>query len=119
MTAPIRLTYAEVVEAGRKAYLEGRLSAQGPTPECRYRDSSGHPCVIGAALTDKQALYLDRNYDAQVHKLPVEVLDCGIDLRAIRRIQQAHDEWASPETRRSGKLAHTRLRKLLNIEEPA
>lgn len=118
MPQPIKLTYAEVVEAGRKAYLEKRLSAQGPTPECQYRDRSGRPCVVGSALSDTDAQRLHGTVQALVlaNELAVD------DVAAIGALQLAHDDWARGvmgRGRHSPNEAETRLRKLLNIEEAA
>ena len=91
------ITLQEVRTAGRQAYNEKRLSAQGPTPMCAYRDDSGRPCIIGAAMTDEEA---KRTSDG----LPVQLFNAG-DSRAgvainpeerteLQDLQTLHDAWA-------------------------
>lgn len=93
---PIRLslTLAAVKEAGLKAYNEKRLSAQGPTPACRYRDDSGRPCIIGASIPDEIAATLPSQY-------PVWLLrsyGVHIDSETICYLQRLHDAWATSLT---------------------
>lgn len=92
MTKAIHLTLAQVKKAGLLAYHEKRLSAQGPTPSCMYRDASGRPCVIGAALTDEQA--------AGIPESPLVSLIFGGmivtgAIRGLPRLQELHDRWAT------------------------
>lgn len=91
MTKPIRLTLAQVKEAGLKAYHEKRLSAQGPTPSCMYRDASRRPCVIGAALTDEQAPDIPEMAIGSLIREKVIVTNAT---RGLPRLQEAHDRWA-------------------------
>lgn len=116
MARPIHLTLAQVKEAGLKAYHEKRLSAQGPTPGCFYRDPSGRPCVIGASLADEDA----KRFDAQAVSA-VSAL-CGMyfikisasELGPIAELQQWHDRWAHG----SGLDAESTLLALLEGREP-
>jgi hypothetical protein len=100
---PIKLTLAQVKAAGLKAYEEKRLSAQGPTPACKYRDMSGLPCVVGAALSDDEAgriLAFKNEHGMPGSILGIEALsrlgivqaDC---IGAIAGLQVIHDRWAS------------------------
>lgn len=89
--APIVLKAADVIAAARRAYEEGRLSAQGPTPECSYRDSSGLPCAIGAALTDEEANGLGGSIGSAVNWGDVVTDDKG----RLTTLQTAHDLWAN------------------------
>lgn len=94
MTA-IHLTAAKVFAAARLAYDENRLSAQGPTPECRYRDASGRPCAVGAAMTDKEAALLLIYNRTSVAGLPNKLVTVELgDYDRISSLQEAHDEWA-------------------------
>lgn len=110
---PIQLNVLKVAQAAKKAFDEGRLSAQGPTPMCAYRDDSGRPCAIGAALTDRQAKALDDagEFSATgVVKLLREgriKTDSPDDLSAL---QATHDDWAvSVSGRRSAqRIEHDR-----------
>lgn len=93
MTAPFELTLADVKAKGLAAYHAKQLSAQGPTPACQYRDKSGRPCIVGAALPDDVALPLQQTQ-------PVWALRGAIDynpdeLREIQDLQLIHDAWAT------------------------
>lgn len=92
---PINLPLAKVVKAARKAYDEGRLSAQGPTPACRYRDRSGRPCAIGAALTDKRARECDGYGASDIPSLVRSGALVTDDVDALDNLQIAHDYWAN------------------------
>lgn len=90
----LRLTLAAVKEAGLKAYNEKRLSAQGPTPACKYRDDSGRPCIIGASIPDDIAATLRQS-------APVWLLRSNgvhIDSEEICYLQRLHDAWATSFT---------------------
>lgn len=111
------LTRERVEEAGRKAYLERRLSAQGEAPECSYRDRLGRPCIIGAALTDAQAKMADNpdlvGYDTDVRSL-VKAGYFAIpsaDVPRLAALQKAHDDWAY----RRNLTGECRLRRMLGI----
>jgi hypothetical protein len=98
----IELTWAKVKAAGAKAYQERRLSAQGPTPTCNYRDISGRPCVIGAALTDDQVKPWLAEGNLGENKYYIKTLRCrGVvsysdrDSKKFSRLQGIHDEWCS------------------------
>lgn len=122
MTKPIHLTLAQVREAGLKAYQEKRLSAQGPTPACRYRDESGRPCVIGAALTDPQAHQLE---GAQI-SMGVKHLAMAWRIEMDRPnelacLQSAHDSWCfalDRDDHHEADRAESRLLALLEGREP-
>lgn len=89
---PFRLTVREVALAAKKAFDEGRLSAQGPTPACEYRDKSGLPCAIGAALPDHVA---NRSEGCTVEELrsrgTVALSEPAVN--ALSDLQDAHDDW--------------------------
>lgn len=91
------ITLEDVLTAGRKAYEEKRLSAQGPTPACSYRDESGCPCVVGAAMTDEtvEKVQFQGNDGSRVHQLNTKNLIHipQEDLVAVGDIQNLHDEW--------------------------
>lgn len=121
MPEPIHLPLSLVIEKGRQAYLEGRLSAQGPTPACRYRDGSGRPCVIGAALSDEEAARLDatRCGITGLHTRALITTDREGFLVAL---QNAHDAWADRVVAGAHELARNseaRLRSLLGLEAKA
>lgn len=93
----IRLKAKEVARHALLHHAEGRLSAQGPTPECRYRDRSGRPCAIGAALTDEQAASIPDN----LQNSAVWALRSYIradDMEALTSLQLAHDNWTQPNS---------------------
>lgn len=102
MTKPT-LTLKDVVLAGRKAYEEGRLSAQNSTPQCAYRDKSGNPCVVGAAMSDglvNQLFESDEEMQFSQNST-VEQLERGggievppEDIKSMRYLQELHDNWA-------------------------
>lgn len=98
MTKPVSLPLALVLEKGREAFLVGRLSAQGPSPQCAYRDESGLPCVIGAALTDDEAALLSSRKLTNIQSLIDDGLVVTRARRALPRLQQLHDVWASHES---------------------
>lgn len=115
MTQPIRLLVADVRAAAIQAYREHRLSAQGPTPECAYRDASGLPCVIGAAMTDEE--------HAGIEEISVlSLLDRRFietdDIDTLIELQTAHDSWANPKFQQSTRAqGHRDLCALLGIED--
>lgn len=87
----ITLKARDVALAAKAAYDEKRLSAQGGTPGCYYRDASGRPCAVGAALTDEQAKKIHNG--ATVYGL----VEFGIEFDevvAVYLLQEAHDSWA-------------------------
>jgi len=92
------ITLQDVVTAGRKAYDEKRLSAQGPTPTCAYRDKSCLPCVIGAAMTDetvkliKEKGWHNSTISQLINRQLVDVPPA--EVMALVKIQDAHDKWA-------------------------
>lgn len=99
VSPPIHLELRTVALAAKKAFDEGRLSAQGPTPACEYRDCSGLPCAIGAALSDDFARGLPKN--ANVWAMRETGLITTDDFEGLRNLQDAHDRWtdepSSPE----------------------
>jgi hypothetical protein len=119
---PLLLTKKEFLPVMQKAYLEKRLSAQGPRPQCLNRDSVGRPCIVGACLSDERVEYFD------AHEGTVA---CLIDNKAIRfnskedcdffhSLQVTHDLWA--EAVGNGELSpahHNQMRlvELLELEE--
>lgn len=94
MTAPIHLIAKEVALAALKAHAEGRLSAQGPTPACRYRDKSGLPCAIGVVLTDECARSIG---NVNVLGLVQDGVISADDVGALLLLQNAHDDWSNYE----------------------
>jgi hypothetical protein len=92
-TPPITLNVRDVALAAKRAYDEGQLSAQGFTPECQYRDPSGRPCAIGASLDDETARRFDCRTFTDVSCLARSRLIRTNDLRALKRLQTAHDNW--------------------------
>lgn len=100
MTAePINLPKALVIEKAREAYLAGRLSAQGPTPDCRYRDKSGLPCVISAAVSNLEAERMEsplmRGTSVQ-SLVRARVIETDDEVFLLT-LQIAHDDWAHGE----------------------
>jgi hypothetical protein len=108
------LNKLDVARAAAKAYLEGRLSAQGPTPVCSYRDASGCPCVIGASVDDKTAKKWDDLDDSGVIDLKAQDILESDDMQALAELQCLHDEWAAGSS-----WAESRLVSLLNSILPA
>lgn len=94
MTAPIHLPIRDVALAAKKALDEGRLSAQGPTPACEYRDKSGRPCAIGAAISDEDVTYLEGELSTGIFDLYGEGLVTTDDLSQLCELQGSHDNWA-------------------------
>lgn len=90
----IVLNARPTAEAALKAYEERRLSAQNDTPACLYRDASGHPCAIGAALTDEQAASFDRPGQT-VQDLYACFRIQTDDIDALQEMQSTHDCWAN------------------------
>lgn len=90
----IVLNARPTAEAALKAYVEGRLSAQNDTPACLYRDASGHPCAIGAALTDEEVASFDKPTRTiqDLHAFSRIQTD---DIDALQAMQMAHDHWAN------------------------
>ena len=92
------LTLADVKTKGLKALNEGRLSAQGPKPECMYRDEDGRPCVVGAALSEDLINKLDDG--SQIYAAVSKLWVLGLikipdgEYEPINRLQKVHDRWA-------------------------
>lgn len=87
----IILNLAKVRAAGLSAYNEKRLSAQGPTPACLYRDASQRPCVVGAAMTDEEASGCSK---APVFSLVSDGFATTDNLRELGTGQELHDYWS-------------------------
>lgn len=95
MTAtPIHLDVQTVARAALKAYDEGRLSAQGPSPACLYRDARGRPCAIGAAIPDDVAAAWDNADEPDIAALIDQGVVTSSDCSALARLQEEHDLWA-------------------------
>lgn len=92
-----KLTLADVKAKGLEAYKAGRLSAQGPTPACQYRDASGRACVVGAALPDELADSLGGlNFAVLQTLIDDNVVYVSDDEEyEIARLQVLHDRWAN------------------------
>jgi len=91
------LTLAEVRTAGLAAYHAKQLSAQGPTPACAYRDASGRPCIIGAAMTDEEAASIGPAVPVNMfhHRALSGVPDTLSEERTeLSALQTVHDCWA-------------------------
>lgn len=97
----IKLTKNQVFKAALKAYEAKGLSAQGPTPRCEYRDPSGLPCAVGAAINlddlseDERRELLNNDLGSVgsstfggVFFIPAE------DYQSVGLIQRLHDNWA-------------------------
>ncbi len=90
-----KLTLADVKTKGLAAYNAKQLSAQGPTPACQYRDKSGRPCIVGAALPDDVALSLPQTQPVWGLSGLVKMVDADPkDQREIEDLQRIHDVWA-------------------------
>ncbi|AKU43630.1 hypothetical protein CPT_Seuss104 [Caulobacter phage Seuss] len=91
---PLTLNVRDVAQAALKAHSEKRLSAQGPTPHCRYRDSSGHPCAIGAAIDDKTAKWLDSLTVSNIYTLIKRGDVLTDNSQGLQELQRRHDSWS-------------------------
>jgi hypothetical protein len=127
------LTLEGVREAARRAYDEGRLTAQHPDPGqrmCFYRIGT-YGCAVGVALTD-ETIKLVREWNLNgtnfLDLLGRGVLEVALpeDLSSIREIQVRHDAWceasrdADPEREGDGKkVERYRLAFLWQIEHPS
>lgn len=94
-SAPVKLTKAQVVAAGREAFLARRLQAQQPGfwvgQGCKYRSDTGIPCVVGAAIDDATAHLLDNQDEGSIGVLIVEGLVKTNAPAFLRKLQKAHD----------------------------
>lgn len=88
------ITTAALVKAAREAFEAGDLSAQGPTPECKYRDASGRPCAIGAVLSDEVVAegQIEGRYVSELTSVDGVVLE---DADYAQQLQAEHDAWAT------------------------
>lgn len=72
--------------------------AQGPTPRCAYKDRSGCPCVVGAAMTEETIGRIE--YSGSLHT-PIDMIAATFvnidknEMEDILSLQKAHDRWAS------------------------
>lgn len=89
------LNKLEVARNAAKAYKERRLSAQGTTPSCRYRDRSGCPCVIGASVPPGVARIWDTYGDPSITNIYEEEQFITDDIEALNDLQETHDKWAN------------------------
>ena len=99
------LTLDQVRAAGLAAYHAKQLSAQGPTPMCAYRDPSGRPCIIGAAMTESEVDAIGSNVPVDVFyvRTNTDVPDTIPEERnALSTLQTVHDCWAKSHTDRKG-----------------
>lgn len=125
MNKPINLPLAKAIKAGRRAYLAGKLSAQGPTPSCEYVDDSGLPCIIGAALTpaDRTHLKVDQHGLAVVALIEEGIISTDAPA-TLGLLQDAHDKWAgaqagSDEDEDERAEGHAKLCALLGLPAPS
>lgn len=104
-SAAVNLPRALVVEKARKAFIAGKLSLQvsGELVTCKYRDRSGAPCVIGAALSDQDARRFDdrirRDLGSSIQSLITEGLVTTDDPAFLGELQVAHDHGRLGELR--------------------
>ena len=126
VVGPIVLNVRDVALAAKKAFDEGRLSAQGPTPACKYRDDSGRPCAIGAALSADEIDRLLHGAEAEM-ETPIAGLAPHFRtdrLDALTELQDAHDEWchtrggSGPSTPKAAKRDFVRVLSRL-LADPA
>lgn len=92
------------------AYDAKNLSAQQPhdTPNsaCLYRDDNGHPCAIGAAMTDEEAAEIARlghNGTGVATFFPHGLYYKDVQVETddhtfLDWLQEAHDEWTNNRT---------------------
>lgn len=128
MRTPLTLTWTAVKAAARKAYREGRLSAQNVDtmriPTCEYRDKNGFPCAIGAAIPNA---FCEENLAGLNNQSSVTMLidDGLINVRSraglgkIKSLQSFHDWWFVHATRsnlRDVKIFERRFCDLLGIK---
>jgi hypothetical protein len=92
----IKLTFEQVAEAARKAIAENRLQCQVTDDRhaCRYLqviNGQNIRCVIGSALTDEQAVTLDRRTFSSLRSLiSAEIVETN-DGDDLIRLQGLHD----------------------------
>ena len=98
MTTRPHLTLADVKTAGLAALQANKLSAQGPTPVCAYRDKTGHPCIIGAAFPEDFVATLKPHQQAmtigQLADDRLVTVD-PLELSRLNWLQQVHDRRAN------------------------
>lgn len=115
----LKLNKDRVVKNAIKAYREKRLSAQGPTPRCAYRDPSNNPCVIGVSMTDRQARYCDAIDTSSVNDLYNKDIIETDDIAFLNILQKHHDKWADDvanSLRNEDRVREREFCRLLGIE---
>jgi hypothetical protein len=94
----IHITREAVYAKGLAALNAKRLSAQGPTPTCAYRDASGCPCIIGTVLSERDAAALEVESVDSAYESHLVSFDADVSL--FQQLQLAHDFWAAVEDAR-------------------
>ncbi|AKU43631.1 hypothetical protein CPT_Seuss105 [Caulobacter phage Seuss] len=97
---PLTLNVRDVAQAALKAHSEKRLSAQNESPACMYRDHTGHPCAVGAALDNETAHDLDKIVLSDIPRLIASGRLKTDEPDQLAALQRLHDEWA--QARRDG-----------------
>ena len=96
---PKTLNVRDVARAALEAHAQGRLCAQQPSTACFYIDphQPGVGCAIGVAMDRDTAHFTDGldyyKIDDIIARHPH--LITSDDPHALRRLQVAHDDWAS------------------------
>jgi hypothetical protein len=123
MTNVPTLTKEECLPIMREAYRKGRLSAQGPTPACMYRDKSDRPCIVGSCFDDDVAQILSITggnkstigaiitNEIAPFRVPIEDEDW------FSSTQYAHDQWCNVEDEKRAHNGHETLKILLRIKD--
>jgi hypothetical protein len=94
------LTLEDVKKAARQAYLDRRLTAQGPVGlrECFY-SLGDRCCAIGAAFTPetiKLLMEVDQNEECGVTAISHDIVEFHA-ISSVLAIQEAHDAWCDVE----------------------
>lgn len=91
------LTLQQVKDAARAAYDNRQLIAQHPGESLCYRNSKGHVCAIGAALTPEEAEQVQKSgysfIDSLITYGPITI-PASDHADEFRAIQRAHDAWS-------------------------
>lgn len=91
----ITLNTLDVIRNAVTAYKERRLSAQGKTPQCSYRDNSNCPCVIGVSIPDQVAESWDSfDEDTSISHIYEEGEFITDNIDVLSELQSLHDQWA-------------------------
>ena len=101
----LTLNRRDVAQRVKRAYVDGRLSAQSDAPRCVYRNvHDGTKCAIGEVLPDAWADALDGGLFGELSdrlngQLVGDLLDAGLvvsdDPAWLKTLQSRHDMWAS------------------------